>query len=93
MFLIVVYMPYSIEFGYDILNHDVHWLVLLKYLEQFTFSNYLSYILFIVYEGIELQHKCIKWEFLNVWFVNSFIIVSSRNLRFHNTQVVFILRR
>ena len=29
-----------------------------------------------------IQHKCIKWEFLNVWFVNSFIIVSSRNLRF-----------
>ena len=51
------------------------------------------YILYIVYEEIELQHKCIKWEFLNVWFVNSFIIVSSRNLRFYNTQVVFILRR
>ena len=66
-------MPYSIEFGYDILHYDEHWLVLLKYLDQY---------IFIVYEEIELQHKCIKWKFLNVWFVNSFIIVSSRNLRF-----------
>ena len=35
-------MPYLIEFGYDILHYDEHWLVLLKYLDQYVFYNRLS---------------------------------------------------
>ena len=37
-------MPYLIEFGYDILHYDEHWLVLLKYLDQYVFYNRLSFM-------------------------------------------------